>query len=278
MREEQGGSIRTFHYTKWSSTFPYDSPAITLNQLAWIEAGSDFYFSCQPGLDRVLLVYTMEGGGEVACRGKSLALHKGDALLIDIMDGYYARSVTKSWKFVWIQMSGTLANSMLSYIKKDCGNVIPISNDILPYCERVYELASRGVWAQPTDIQISCQLYQVLGLLQSTVPQERHTEAAAAYIQAHYMEGITSEALARHCHMSTYHFIRRFKQDFGLSPRKYITAYRMKRAKELLRNTEQPVAVVAASVGFEDSAYFTRVFKQHTGCLPSVFRKFPLSS
>lgn len=72
--------------------------------------------------------------------------------------------------------------------------------------------------------------------------------------------------------LSQFHFCRAFKKSMGLSPIQYLIAQRMERAARLLAATQLPIAEIAQSVGYEDPAYFTRLFRQKTGMTPSAVR------
>lgn len=73
--------------------------------------------------------------------------------------------------------------------------------------------------------------------------------------------------------VSTGHLNRMVKKHTGKSVGSWITIARLGMAKRLLRDTEMPVAEIAAAIGIDDSSYFCRHFKKYTDITPLAFRK-----
>lgn len=63
------------------------------------------------------------------------------------------------------------------------------------------------------------------------------------------------------------------RRGAGRSPKDYLLGIRLGRAKELLAATELPVAAVARRVGYDDPAYFSRLFTRRVGMAPVRFRE-----
>jgi transcriptional regulator GlxA family with amidase domain len=68
-------------------------------------------------------------------------------------------------------------------------------------------------------------------------------------------------------------FKRRFKAATGYTPVDYVQALRVEEGRHLLETTAQPTDVVAHEVGYEDPAFFRRVFKRRTGTTPARYRQ-----
>jgi AraC-like DNA-binding protein len=65
---------------------------------------------------------------------------------------------------------------------------------------------------------------------------------------------------------------QRVRAAVGLTPADYLLSVRLRTAKELLAGTDLPVAAIARRVGYDDTAYFTRIFTRRTGTQPTAFR------
>src|SRR6516165_7954355 len=88
------------------------------------------------------------------------------------------------------------------------------------------------------------------------------------YIEAHLEETISIEALAGIGRLSKYHFARAFKQSEGLTPHDYLLQCRVRRAQELLANTDLPLSEIALASGFSDQSHCARRFRERVGITP----------
>ena len=77
--------------------------------------------------------------------------------------------------------------------------------------------------------------------------------------------------LAEMCHVSPAYFRRLFRKYASVSPVQYRNISRIERAKKLLENTSCTVSEIAATLGYEDAAYFCRAFKKITGKTPGEY-------
>lgn len=93
------------------------------------------------------------------------------------------------------------------------------------------------------------------------------------YIKQHLNEQITVEKLSALACMSKATFFRVFKRELGLTPIEYIIQERLIEAKRLLRNPLTSVADVCFRAGFNNTAYFQKLFKQYEGMTPGLYKK-----
>lgn len=92
------------------------------------------------------------------------------------------------------------------------------------------------------------------------------------YINANYSSEISLEDAARHVHVSPCYLSRIFSKEVGLPFKKYLINTKLNYAKKLLLSTYKPVSEIASDVGYHDTSYFCRVFKQNQGLSPNEYR------
>ena len=93
-----------------------------------------------------------------------------------------------------------------------------------------------------------------------------------SYMEKHIGDDLRFESLVEVSFMSPTTLRRVFQSAFGCSPMAYLQKLRVKKAMLLLGDHKKSISDVAFEIGFNDSGYFTRVFKQETGESPKVFR------
>ncbi len=93
------------------------------------------------------------------------------------------------------------------------------------------------------------------------------------YIHEHIADRIDVEDLADMASITKTYFIRLFKQEFGLSPVRYINLKKVERAQLLLYTTDCSVKEVAYKLGFSDHSYFIRLFHKVAGITPQEYRR-----
>ena len=152
------------------------------------------------------------------------------------------------------------------------------NSDIYPYVSELMD--SHYQYQQtPSDakflelVTVSNLSYLFLRILQNkhyvtnneNAPSSAHRisqiKSVLEYMELHYQEEITLDKLASVANMNPRYLCRVFKQVTALSPMDYVIYLRIEQACTLLTTTSLPIIHIALECGFNDSRYFTRVFK-----------------
>ena len=96
---------------------------------------------------------------------------------------------------------------------------------------------------------------------------------AQQWLQTNHAVASPVEEMVRLAAVPERTFKRRFTQATGLSPIQYVQHLRIDQAKRRLERTRTPVDEISWSVGYEDPAFFRRLFKRLTGISPGAYRK-----
>ena len=102
------------------------------------------------------------------------------------------------------------------------------------------------------------------------------TRQAVAYFCERYATSISRQEVAASLGVTAGYLTSVFRKELGITPSEYLTRLRVAHAKELLAvqsSSNLSIADVAGRVGYDDPAYFTRVFLKETGHSPRAYRK-----
>ena len=92
------------------------------------------------------------------------------------------------------------------------------------------------------------------------------------YIEQHLNEHLTLESISHHFYTSRAQFVRQVRKETGKTFVEFLTDYRIREAKTLLRESEWTVQTIAHFVGFKSPVYFHRLFVKQADCTPGQYR------
>lgn len=93
------------------------------------------------------------------------------------------------------------------------------------------------------------------------------------WLAKHYALGNPVTRMVERSGLPERTFKRRFKSATGYAPVAYVQALRIEKAKQILEQDPDSIEAIAAAVGYEDPAFFRRVFKRHAGVTPGEYRQ-----
>lgn len=135
------------------------------------------------------------------------------------------------------------------------------------------------------ELAVRYLLSHFLYLLAGHLPEETEDSAGhsvqgneriklmLSYIQAHFMEPLTTEDIARSAMISASECLRCFHHVIGTTPIQYIRQYRIIKASRLLQTTDLRITEIGERCGFHDMSYFAKTFREIQGCAPGEYRQ-----
>ena len=237
--------------------------------------------------DDNLLIYCLDGEGELEIEGQKQRVRPGDILLIPrgIQHAYKARP-SNPWTIYWTHFHGHHAPDFIQHIaaRKTGQNqlVIPIGihSRLASDFEALLE-ARESTYNINAYICAANQLRQILSHIALLKPLARHKqsgdgldiERVHSLMQARIHEQLDLDTLAETVNLSKYHFVKKYKEITATTPINHFIQLKIERACHLLDTTNNHVNEIAFSVGYEDAYYFSRIFKKLMGVSPSQYRK-----
>lgn len=131
----------------------------------------------------------------------------------------------------------------------------------------------------------SCVELLLINILQEYKRQSAETEQPKSsknqqaqkilkYIETHFSENPSLQSIAENLNYSIPHICRLFKQAYNESIVNFIIRLKIDEAMKLIEQNEKSLREISETLGFDNVAYFSKVFKKHTDMTPSDYRKY----
>ncbi len=228
--------------------------------------------------DSFLLMYIQKGAMLLDLEGKKSIVEEKQFALVDCYrpHGY---SSAQGYECLWLHFDGALARNYFEQITSHLGNVFSME-DAFPVLRKMNAILRTFYDNKPVrEPLFSKYIYDILTefMLYSPSNDKNHSNAqlverAITYINEHFSEEISVDLLANMFNLSTYYFIRVFKQDTGYTPHDYIVNRRMASARYLLKYTQLSVKEICFNTGFSSESVFCNAFKKQHGMTPQNYR------
>ena len=254
--------------------------------LSLCHCGTD---TCRPGMsvgpivkNFYLIHYIISGKGYYTVGNRRHSLGPGDAFLIRPgKTVVYTADQEDPWKYCFFAFTGSGAEVYLGRTGFAASDVIHLGDDAL--FDMVSEMTEQiGALTRNSDLYALSRLTQVLLFL-----AEHHTEEDPVktrilrpdiqkvldFISYHYANPITVMDMSRLVALERSYLCRTFKNAVGVSPKDYLTKFRLDKARQLLTETTLPIGKVSEAVGFQSFSSFSRLFTTQYKQSPSQYRK-----
>ena len=241
-----------------------------------------------PGTRSIYTIHcVIKGKGYLCTHNKTYRIKEGDSFIIypDTLVSYYP-DPADPWEYEWVNFTGAEAEALLAATAFSPNNLVLPATDESPqkfFRQLCIELDYAESHYTNPDLWFclgNAYLRIILAFYIAHYPNNNNKKIGLDYIEnmvAYINENIGNPSLSvallsEKFNLSRSSIFRIFKTSFGISPIEYIIKNRLKLASQLLKQTNLSVKAIALSVGFENSMYFSKLFKQKFELTPSEYR------
>jgi AraC-like DNA-binding protein len=232
------------------------------------------------------LYYPLEGEGFVSHHGKKYHLVPGKIFLIPPYSNAQVNCPEHLEKY-WCHFNANILDSKL-----DIFSVFQLPYELDVKNQSFYIQLFRRlveICHEPGSVTTAVQKLEAEGALSLLLAPfldsisekhcHKHSESLLkfsrliSYIEKNLTATLTLKGLAKEFNLNPTYLSNLFSTKMGIPLISYCNKRRIKRAIDLIRSTDYNMSEIAYKVGFSDIVNFSRTFKQHAGCSPTMYKK-----
>ena len=245
-----------------------------------------YHFVQKPeGTDYAMLIYCTAGRGWCEVDGRRYDLCTNSYIILPPHVPYaFGSSDDEPWTIYWLHFRGDQADFYVDRGREPMA-IEPNDNSRLQHRFAMFdELYASFSMAYTLDFMIySSACLQAFLASFVLLPQYRHINMVRRHDDSfsnrviHYMHenvhhNLRLGEIAEHFHYSQSHFSMLFHSETGISPITYFIRLKVQKACQYIELSDMKLSDIATVMGFDDAAYFTRIFTKVMGVTPSQYR------
>ena len=249
-----------------------------LQAFSYMKSGAGYY-TRRESYNSYLISFTYGGKGCLQYDGKEYELKSGDGFILDCRKSHTYMTQSTSWIHSDLHINGGNISHIYESLFQEKVPVFHFSNIQVFQCALEKVLLAHQNGAPNRELKFSNETGELLLLISDAhlEPQKNkfseEMNYLQQYIELHFTEDLTLDALSKFCCISKYHMIRLFQAHTGFTPHEYIIHLRLLNAENLLRMTTLTCAQVSALSGFANEALFIKHFKKAYEMTPKKYRQ-----
>lgn len=214
------------------------------------------------------ILHSIDKVHDYPCRCHSLVFHA--RLIGSIESIFWQKLITpimqdSSLRYLSFSQSIPWQNEIISYMSAAWQKIADETDD--------FENETRYLLSKAfQSINIHLQVINPTPNKQEQLNAER-TKIMIQYIEENYTSDLSLKMIADRASISKSACLRCFRQIINSTPIRYLIQYRVEKAAEALKNTNERVNKIAMDCGFSDISYFSKCFREIKGCTPLEYRK-----
>ena len=221
------------------------------------------------------MMYMIKGSQPISFENKTFLISDGDLLILKPNTQYSYSAKDASVNYLWLHFTGCSAEQKLLTAGLETNTIMHCGHSvrIIELWERMYyEFTINDRHFEDMSCAIFTQILTTFSRKVQHISSEPYLQKSLAYIHENYPQKISIAVLAKIEGLSESHYRALFVKLFGESPVEYITKRRIMSAVYMLENTDCRLDEIATLVGYNDTYYFGKKFKQVMGISPGKYR------
>ena len=250
-------------------------------QIAGFQKTGEKYYNELQNHSTYMINLTTKGKGKINIDGEETVVEAGDIIFLHNFNHHIMKKIPgEDWEFYFLHVfESPLLGFMYQEFLKGKHYILK-GMDIAfysPIFERIiYWLSTKSKYYEN---EISQEIYHLILDLLTKVPHKETLQVSNSiadvvlYVQKHFADDITVSDIIKVSSYSKNHLERIFKKEMKMTINDYLSLLRLRRAQELLIETNKSFKEISYEVGLKEYRMLHYLFKKTLNCTPGEYRK-----
>ena len=221
------------------------------------------------------------GCGTYSLRNREFRLTAGQMFLIYPGEvTLYKADAEDPWSYSWIGFSGYKADAIVEDMGFTKENPVITLDSTQPVCDSIDRILEASDLTPANELKRMAAFYDTLAVMIEMNPHEKkrslsdvkYVNMAVEYIAANYSGKIRISEIADKVGINRSYLSNIFSREMHMSPQEFLINFRLEKAAQMLRETEESIGSIASSVGYTDPLTFSKAFRKKYNDTPSGYR------
>lgn len=235
------------------------------------------------GAQEYIFIYCIEGWGVLHIDGESITVLPNSFYIIPKNTSHsYEADQHEAWSIYWIHFDGEAARAIFERYSdsQKIENFVPFDNNRVVLFNQIFEMFQSGYISPQLEYANILGLNFISSFVYRTIDyslqMENHNNlinTVITFLIDNLNKSFKSADIAQEFNYSPSYLFNLFKKRTGYSLIHFFNLKKVQKACEYLNYTDLTVKEISFKMGFEDSLYFSRLFKKHMGVSPRAYKK-----
>ncbi|NQZ59594.1 MAG: AraC family transcriptional regulator [Lentisphaeraceae bacterium] len=270
--EKKGHATQTIYFPGTALKCAGTEPDFYISRLGEAQGNGQYKVTFMTPYNWGLIA--LEGEASLRVRNEMVQLKRGDLMILRAeKESYFEESAEKPFRYLWFDLTGPAASKTIaSFLAPQKTAFFPgRGENCLKDLFDLRDAFSVEKHSTPQSVVCAWKLLEVISQQQTEVIRDP-AHSCKVILETEFASAVSVGEIAEKLNINRSTLFRKFKANYGISPKQYLDQLKVEHARKLLKTTAMPIKQISFESGFDSIQHFYLMYKKTNGESPMQSR------